>query len=82
MDVEEPVQPPGCGLVNEAAHGLRVGNCGITHGMVPVREKLTCGSGYISDLTRLIQSLTADSKKILSYGASTKGRIALQFCRL
>lgn len=32
------------------------------------------------DLTRLIRSLTADGKKILGYGASTKGNVLLQFC--
>ena len=34
------------------------------------------------DLTRLIRSLNADGKKILGYGASTKGNVALQFCGL
>lgn len=32
------------------------------------------------DLTRLIRSLNADGKKILGYGASTKGNVVLQFC--
>jgi len=32
------------------------------------------------DLTRLIRSLTADGKKVLGYGASTKGNVVLQFC--
>jgi hypothetical protein len=32
------------------------------------------------DLTRLIQSLAADGKRILGYGASTKGNVVLQFC--
>ena len=32
------------------------------------------------DLTRLIRSLTAGGKKILGYGASTKGNVVLQFC--
>lgn len=32
------------------------------------------------DLTRLIRSLRADGKKILGYGASTKGNVVLQFC--
>jgi len=32
------------------------------------------------DLTRLIRTLTADGKKILGYGASTKGNVVLQFC--
>jgi hypothetical protein len=32
------------------------------------------------DLTRLIHSLLADNKKILGYGASTKGNVLLQFC--
>ena len=34
------------------------------------------------DLTRLIRSLNADGKKILGYGASTKGNVTLQFCGL
>lgn len=34
------------------------------------------------DLTRLIRSLVADGKKILGYGASTKGNVVLQFCGL
>jgi C-methyltransferase C-terminal domain/Putative zinc binding domain/Methyltransferase domain len=34
------------------------------------------------DLTRLIRGLKADGKKILGYGASTKGNVVLQFCGL
>ena len=34
------------------------------------------------DLTRLIRSLVADGKKVLGYGASTKGNVVLQFCGL
>jgi hypothetical protein len=34
------------------------------------------------DLTRLIRTLTADGKRILGYGASTKGNVVLQFCGL
>jgi len=32
------------------------------------------------DLRRLIFSLVADGKKVLGYGASTKGNVVLQFC--
>jgi hypothetical protein len=32
------------------------------------------------DLVRLIRSLNGDGKKILGYGASTKGNVTLQFC--
>lgn len=32
------------------------------------------------DLVRLIRSLNADGKKVLGYGASTKGNVILQFC--
>ena len=32
------------------------------------------------NLVRLIRSLNADGKKILGYGASTKGNVLLQFC--
>jgi len=34
------------------------------------------------NLTELIESLEADGKKILGYGASTKGNVLLQFCGL
>lgn len=33
-------------------------------------------------LKTLIESLSADGKKILAYGASTKGNVVLQFCNL
>lgn len=33
-----------------------------------------------ADLIRLVNSLTADGKKIVGYGASTKGNVLLQFC--
>ena len=32
------------------------------------------------DLVRLMRSLNADGKRILGYGASTKGNVVLQFC--
>jgi hypothetical protein len=32
------------------------------------------------DLTRLIRSLNEDGKKVMGYGASTKGNVLLQFC--
>ena len=32
------------------------------------------------DLRRLLQALKADGKKVLGYGASTKGNVVLQFC--
>ncbi len=34
------------------------------------------------DLTRLLAGLNADGKRILGYGASTKGNVVLQFCGL
>lgn len=34
------------------------------------------------DLGRLIRGLKADGKKVLGYGASTKGNVVLQFCGL
>jgi hypothetical protein len=33
-----------------------------------------------ADLTRLLKVLAADGKKVLGYGASTKGNVTLQFC--
>ena len=35
-----------------------------------------------ADLQRLIHLLLADGKRVLGYGASTKGNVLLQFCRL
>jgi len=32
------------------------------------------------DLRRLVQSLNADGKRVVGYGASTKGNVLLQFC--
>ena len=34
------------------------------------------------DLTRLIRALNGDGKRVLGYGASTKGNVVLQFCGL
>jgi hypothetical protein len=34
------------------------------------------------DLVRLIRALNGDGKKVLGYGASTKGNVVLQFCGL
>jgi len=33
-----------------------------------------------SDLRRLLQTLEADGKRVIGYGASTKGNVLLQFC--
>jgi hypothetical protein len=33
-----------------------------------------------ADLRRLLEALTADGKKVVGYGASTKGNVLLQFC--
>ena len=33
-----------------------------------------------ADLTRLLRALNGDGKKVLGYGASTKGNVVLQFC--
>lgn len=33
-----------------------------------------------ADLVRLLRALSADGKKIIGYGASTKGNVVLQFC--
>ena len=32
------------------------------------------------DLVRLVRALSGDGKKVLGYGASTKGNVMLQFC--
>ena len=33
-----------------------------------------------NDLVRLVRALVADGKKVIGYGASTKGNVTLQFC--
>ena len=33
-----------------------------------------------ADLRRLLEALSADNKKVIGYGASTKGNVVLQFC--
>ncbi len=33
-----------------------------------------------ADLRRLLEALKADNKKVIGYGASTKGNVVLQFC--
>lgn len=33
-----------------------------------------------ADLVRLVRALVADGKKVMGYGASTKGNVVLQFC--
>jgi hypothetical protein len=35
-----------------------------------------------ADLRRLLEALRADGKKVMGYGASTKGNVVLQFCGL
>ncbi|MFZ5494487.1 MAG: class I SAM-dependent methyltransferase [Verrucomicrobiota bacterium] len=48
----------------------------------PFREFETRVFEHRTNLVNLIRSLTADGKKILGYGASTKGNVVLQFCGL
>jgi len=47
----------------------------------PYREFEERVFAHREDLTRLIHALNADGKKVLGYGASTKGNVLLQFCR-
>src|SRR3546814_4906322 len=48
----------------------------------PYREFEERVYGHREDLVRLIRALVADGKKVLGYGASTKGNVVLQFCGL
>ena len=48
----------------------------------PYREFETRVFQHREDLRALIDALVADGKKILGYGASTKGNVLLQFCGL
>jgi C-methyltransferase-like protein/putative zinc binding protein/methyltransferase family protein len=46
----------------------------------PYREFEERVFAHREDLTRLIHALNGDGKKVLGYGASTKGNVVLQFC--
>ena len=48
----------------------------------PYREFEERAYRHRDDLRRLVCSLVADGKKVLGYGASTKGNVVLQFCGL
>jgi hypothetical protein len=48
----------------------------------PYRDFETRVFNHRKDLRALIDALVADGKKILGYGASTKGNVLLQFCGL
>jgi hypothetical protein len=50
------------------------------HTVRPFREFEDRVFRHREDLMRLLQALEADGKKVLGYGASTKGNVALQFC--
>jgi hypothetical protein len=47
----------------------------------PYREFAQRVARHREDLTRLVRSLVADGKRVLGYGASTKGNVTLQYCR-
>jgi hypothetical protein len=51
------------------------------HTPKPYREFEERVFRHRSDLQRLVRSLVADGKKVLGYGASTKGNVLLQFCQ-
>lgn len=50
------------------------------HTPTPYREFEERVFRHRADFTRLLQALAADGKKVLGYGASTKGNVVLQFC--
>ena len=50
------------------------------HSVRPFREFEDRVFRHRADLVRLLKALEADGKKVLGYGASTKGNVALQFC--
>jgi hypothetical protein len=52
------------------------------HTPKPYREFEERVFRHRDDLTRLIRTLNEDRRKILGYGASTKGNVVLQFCGL
>ena len=72
---------------------LRV-NAAVTEWLLEQEERMGLGTPkpfrdfeervfrHRDDLTRLIRVLVADGKKVLGYGASTKGNVVLQFCGL
>lgn len=50
------------------------------HTPKPFREFEDRVYRHREDLIRLVRSLNADGKKVVGYGASTKGNVLLQFC--
>ncbi|MCJ2144276.1 class I SAM-dependent methyltransferase [Methylobacterium sp. E-066] len=50
------------------------------HTVRPFREFEDRVFRHRQDLTRLLKELAADGKRVLGYGASTKGNVTLQFC--
>ena len=52
------------------------------HGPRPYRDFEERVFRHRDDLTRLIRALNGDGKRVLGYGASTKGNVVLQFCGL
>jgi hypothetical protein len=50
------------------------------HTPKPFREFEERVFRHRDDLSRLIRGLSADGKKVVGYGASTKGNVLLQFC--
>lgn len=48
----------------------------------PYREFAEAVFKHREELTSLMESLVADGKKVIGYGASTKGNVLLQFCDL
>ena len=52
------------------------------HTVDPYREFEKRVYRHSDDLRRLLQALVADGKRVLGYGASTKGNVLLQFCGL
>ena len=50
------------------------------HTVRPFREFEDRVFRHREDLMRLLKGLEADGKKVLGYGASTKGNVVLQFC--
>ncbi|SFV15991.1 Methyltransferase domain-containing protein [Methylobacterium sp. UNCCL125] len=50
------------------------------HTVRPFREFEDRVFRHRQDLTRLLKDLATDGKRVLGYGASTKGNVTLQFC--
>jgi hypothetical protein len=93
LDVEMNAVNGGSFAVTAAHHASpRPRNAAVVNWMLQQEDRMGLGTPapfrdfehrvfrHREDLTRLLRALKDDGKRILGYGASTKGNVVLQFC--